>query len=231
VQQTPIVLVPGLNCTAEVFSPQIPALWPFGPVTVATTMVGDSMAAMAAEVLATAPPRFALGGISMGGYLCFEVLRQAPDRVMRLALLDTSARPDSPEQTASRRAKIARALAGDYEAVAAEQFPQLVDPSHAGSVELKAAHLGMAAAVGAEAYVRQQHAIIGRPDSRAILAAIKVPTVVIVGEADQVTPADLAREMATGIAGARLVTIPQSGHLTTLEQPDRVNAALVEWLS
>src|SRR3984885_2686961 len=96
---TPIVLIPGLLCAAEVFAPQIPALWPHGPVTIASTLEGRTMAEIASAILATAPPRFALGGISMGGYLCFEILRQAPERVIKLALLDTSARPDTPAQT------------------------------------------------------------------------------------------------------------------------------------
>jgi pimeloyl-ACP methyl ester carboxylesterase len=145
--------------------------------------------------------------------------------------MDTSARPDTAEQTTGRTAKIGRAAAGEYEAVVAEQFPQVVHPSHVGSGTLRAAHVGMAAAVGAAAYARQQRAIIGRPDSRGMLASITVPTVVIVGEADQVTPPDLAREMADGIPGARLVVLPQSGHLSTIEQPGRVNEELRDWLS
>src|ERR1700761_6033308 len=103
---TTIVLVPGLLCSAEVFAPQIPALWPCGPVTIASTLEGRTMAEMASAVLAAAPPRFALGGISMGGYLCFEIMRQAPERVIKLALLDTSARPDTLGQPDQRRALI-----------------------------------------------------------------------------------------------------------------------------
>src|SRR4051794_28223718 len=101
---TPTVLVPGLLCSAEVFGPQIAALWPHGPVTVASTLEGDTIAAIAAAIVAAAPPRFALAGISMGGLICLEIMRQAPERVIKLALLDTSARPDTPEQTAQRRA-------------------------------------------------------------------------------------------------------------------------------
>src|ERR1700733_4137734 len=95
----PIVLVPGLLCSAEVFVPQVAALWPFGPVTVASTLEGKTMSEIAAAILATAPPSFALAGISMGGYICFEILRQAPERILKLALLDTSARPDTAEQS------------------------------------------------------------------------------------------------------------------------------------
>src|SRR5579883_3245029 len=91
----PTVLVPGLNCSARLYAPQIPALWRFGPVTVADHTRDDSMPAIAARILASAPPRFALAGLSMGGYIAFEIMRQAPQRVLRLALMDTSARPDT----------------------------------------------------------------------------------------------------------------------------------------
>ncbi|MDF2799889.1 MAG: putative hydrolase or acyltransferase of alpha/beta superfamily, partial [Devosia sp.] len=113
---TPIMLVPGLLCSAEIFAAQATALWPYGPVTIASTLEGSTMAEMAAAILAAAPPRFALAGISMGGYICFEIMRQAPERVVKLALLDTSARPDTPEQTAVRRERLARAKAGEFEA-------------------------------------------------------------------------------------------------------------------
>ena len=229
--QTPILLVPGLICTAEIFAPQILALWPHGPVTIASTLAGKTIAEMAANILAAAPPRFALGGISMGGYLCFEISRQAPDRVLKLALIDTSARPDTPEQTAFRETRIAEAQAGGFEAAMLAQFPIVVDPRHVDDPALKALHLGMARVIGVDGYVRQQRAIIGRPDSRPTLAAINVPTLVIVGENDRLTPPELSREMAQGIAGAQLAIIPGAGHMSTREQPDLVNAALVKWLS
>ncbi len=110
---TPILCIPGPLSTADVFSPQIPVLWPYGPVTIASTLTGHTLAEIAANILVSAPPRFALMGISMGGYLCFEILRQAPERVIALALLDTSARPDTPEQTAQRRALVVQARAGN----------------------------------------------------------------------------------------------------------------------
>ena len=226
----PVVLVPGLNCTAEVFAPQIPAVWSFGPVIIASTLVGDSIAAIAASILATAPPRFALGGISMGGYVSFEILRQAPERVAKLALLDTSARPDLPEQSEVRRARIARGRRGDYETMLAEVFPGLVHPDRKDDPALQAIDRRMAAAVGLEHYARQQQAIIARPDSRPLLGAIRQPTLVLVGDADQLTPPELSQEIAAGITGSRLVVVPDSGHLSPLERPERVNAALVDWL-
>lgn len=233
---TPILLVPGLLCTAEIFAPQIPALWPHGPVSVASTLQGDSVAAMAAAILATAPPRFALAGISMGGYVSLEIQRQAPDRVTRLALLDTTARPDAPEQAVTRRALVdqARAVAARPDALAAlfdETLKAILLPAHREDPALRAANVRMALAVGVEAFARQQEAIIGRIDSRPGLSAITVPTLVLVGEGDPLTPPDRAREMASVIPGARLVVVPDCGHASTLEQPEAVNRALVEWIA
>ncbi len=226
----PILLIPGLICTDEVFAPQLPALWPFGPVTIASTLVGDSMVAIAASILATAPPRFALAGVSMGGYLSFEVLRQAPERVVKLALLDTSARPDTPEQSAGRRAMVARARNGEYAALVEEIFPALVHPDHIGNDALRAVHRREAAMIGVDGFARQQAANIGRPDSRPILATIGIPTLVLVGDADRLTPPDVAKEMAEGIAGSRFVVVPTAGHMSLREQPEAVNAALVDWM-
>ena len=226
----PILLIPGLICTDEVFAPQLPALWPFGPITIASTLVGDSMAAIAASILATAPPRFALAGVSMGGYLSFEVLRQAPERVVKLALLDTSARPDTPEQSAGRRAMVERARRGEYETMIDEIYPALVHPDHANDAALRALHCREAAVIGVEGFARQQAANVARPDSRPMLASIGVPTLVLVGDADRLTPPEVAREMADGIAGSRSVVIAKAGHMSLREQPEAVNAALVDWM-
>lgn len=224
----PIVLVPGLLCTAEVYGPQIAALWPNGPVTIASTLGADTMAAMAASILDTAPPRFALAGISMGGYVCFEIMRRAPERVTKLALLDTTARPDTPEQTAARRKSIDGARAGAFEALVTQLLQTILLPAHHGLVPLG---LRMARAIGVDGMARQQEAIISRVDSRPSLGAISVPTLVLVGDLDPLTPPDRSEEIASAIPGARLVVVPHSGHVTTLEQPERVNHALVEWLT
>ncbi len=156
----PTVLIPGLVCTAELFALQVGALWTRGPVTVATTLDGETMGDLAAAILADAPPRFALAGLSMGGYIALEIMRRAPDRVLRLALLDTSARPDTPEQTESRRAAIARTTAGEFEAVLGETAPRMLHPDHQTDATLIGAQVRMGLAVGAKAYVRQQSAII-----------------------------------------------------------------------
>jgi pimeloyl-ACP methyl ester carboxylesterase len=226
----PTVLVPGLNCSARLYSDQIPVLWQFGPVTVADHRRDDSMAAIARRVLAAAPPRFALAGLSMGGYIAFEILRQAPDRVAKLALLDTGAGADMPERTAQRKPLIQLAEQGRFAEITDDHFPLLVHRKRQGDAALKAIVRAMNEETGPQAYCRQQQAIIGRPDSRPGLGAISCPTLVLVGDDDQLTPPVLAREMAAGIPGARLVVVPECGHLSTLERPQAVTAALVDWM-
>jgi pimeloyl-ACP methyl ester carboxylesterase len=228
---TPILLIPGLVCTAELFAPQISALWPYGSVTVASTLEGDTVAEMATAILRDAPPRFALAGLSMGGYVALEILRQAPERVVKLALLDTAARRDTPEQSANRRAFVARAEAGELEAVIRQIAPNLLHPDHRHDQTLIDTQVRMGLAIGVEGFARQQAAIIGRIDSRPYLADIAVPTLVLVGDRDALTPPDRSEEMAAAIPDARLVIVPNCGHASTLEQPEAVNAALIDWLT
>lgn len=165
----------------------------------------------------------------MGGYLAFEILRQAPERVRRLCLLDTSARPDSPEATQKRRAKIAVAADGRFEETLDEAYDTAVHPDHLGKAELRTLSKAMSLANGAEVHIRHQTAIIGRVDSRPVLSTVTVPTAVIVGDSDAITPLDAAREMAEGIAGAVLTVIERAGHMAIIEQPAAVNGAIVEW--
>jgi pimeloyl-ACP methyl ester carboxylesterase len=230
VDALPLVLVPGLNCSARLYAPQITALWRFGPVTVANHTRDDTIDAIARRILAAAPPRFALVGLSMGGYIAFEMVRQARERVAAVALLDTSARPESPEQTVRRRAQMALAESGRFAEVPLVQFPALVHPDRHGDAELKRIIIAMAEDTGPEAFLRQERAIIARSDCRPLLAQIACPTLVLVGDSDALTPPDHAREIADGIRGARLAVIPNCGHLTTLERPDEVTAALIDWL-
>jgi pimeloyl-ACP methyl ester carboxylesterase len=230
-QSLPLVLVPGLLCSARLYAPQISALWPFGQVAVADHRRDDDMAAIATRILSEAPPRFALAGLSMGGYIAFAMTRLAPERIAKLALLDTSARPDMPEQKAGREKFIAMAQAGKLADVVAALVPRFLHKSRQNDETLKRVVRDMAADTGAEAFVRQQKAVMSRPDSRPLLATIRCPTLMLVGDGDELTPPELAREIAGGIAGSKLVVVPGCGHLSTIEKPDAVNAALVEWLS
>jgi pimeloyl-ACP methyl ester carboxylesterase len=226
----PIVLVPGLNCSARLYAEQVPVLWGFGAVTIADHRRDDSVAAIAARILATAPPRFALVGLSMGGYIAFAMVRQAPERVAQLALLDTSARPDTAEQSERRRGLIALAEGGRFAELADLLFPVFVHRNRQGDEALRAIVRTMAEETGPQAFVRQQRAIMTRPDCRPQLASIRCPTLVLVGDSDELTPPALSEEIAAGIAGARLVRVPDCGHLSTLERPQAVNRALVEWI-
>jgi pimeloyl-ACP methyl ester carboxylesterase len=226
----PILLVPGLVCSPRIFAPVMPALWRLGPVTVANHIRDDNMGAIARRILAEAPPRFALAGHSMGGYIAFEIMRQAPDRVAKLALINTQARPDTPEASERRRGLMARAKAGEYRAILDELFPGFVHPSRRGDAALRQLVHDMGDDVGVEGFVRQQAAIIARVDSRPALAWIKCPTLVLTGDEDNTIPNSLSKEMADGIHGARLVILPNCGHFPQPEQPEATAAALVEWL-
>ena len=191
----------------------------------------DSIAAIARRTLATAPPRFALVGLSMGGYVAFEIMRQAPERVARLALLDTAPGAEVPAQTQARLPFIEMAATGRFAEVPDGQFPRLVHTDRHGDAALKALVRIMAEETGAEAFLRQMTAIMARFNSGPTLAAIACPTLVLVGEADALTPPAVSRDMAAAIRDARLVVVPDSGHLSTLERPQAVNAALVEWMT
>ncbi len=226
----PIVLVPGLNCSPRLYASQIPALWTFGPVTVAHHVADDTMAAIARRVLDAAPPRFALAGLSMGGYIALEMVRQAADRVARLALLDTGARDDPPEVREVRHKRIALAENGRFDEVVETTWPMLVHADRRGDAALKAIHVAMCRDVGAQGYVRQQKAILSRADSRPLLPTIRCPTLVLVGAQDELTPPHLSEEMAAGIPGAKLVKVPDCGHLSTLERPDAVTSAMAAWM-
>jgi pimeloyl-ACP methyl ester carboxylesterase len=227
----PTVLIPGLLCTARLYAEQIPALWRFGSVLVANHIHDDSMGGIARRLLSVAPPKFALVGLSMGGYVAFEVMRQARDRVAKLVLLDTTARPDAPEQTDNRKRQIEMARDGRFSGIAQLLFPRFVAAARHDDRALQSIVRTMAEDTGAEAFIRQQTAIMNRVDSRPGLASIACPTLVVVGADDALTPPDRAAEMAAQIPGARQVVMPSCGHLSTLEQPDAVTRTLVDFLS
>jgi pimeloyl-ACP methyl ester carboxylesterase len=228
---TPIVFVPGLLCSAEAFAPQAAALWPFGPVMIASTLEGKTLAEIAAAILAVAPNHFALAGISMGGYICFEIMRQAPERVVKLALLNTSARPDTSEETMQRRALVAQAKTGDFKAMLAQVMPAILHPAHRNDPALRDTNLRMGSTVGFEGFARQTEAIIERIDSRPSLPAISVLALVLAGDSAPLMPPDQAEEIAAAIPQTRLVVVPECGHASTLEQPGTVNQALIDWIT
>ena len=226
----PIVLVPGLACSPRIYAPQIPELWRVAPVHLANHARGGDMAAIARRILAEAPLRFALAGHSMGGYIVLEMVRQAPERIARLALLSTSARPETPEAAERRRGLIAEVKAGGYHKVMEGLFGKFVHPSRANDATLRKIVFDMADDVGPDAFVWQLEAIMTRADSRPTLAQIKCPTLVRTSDTDNMVPNEFSTELANGIAGAKLVTIPDCGHLPQLEKPQAMTDAMLDWL-
>ncbi len=228
----PLLLIPGLLCTAALFAPQVEAFAGERQVLVADHTGADSMAAIAAQILDKAPDRFALAGLSMGVYLSLEIMRQAPDRVTRLALLDGKARPDTPEITAMRREQLQMADDGRFLEITTEMLaPRLVAEHRAGDAGLREIIVEMAKDTGEDAYRRQMAAIMTRDDYRPMLAGIEVATLVLTGALDVITPPGFAMEMADNIKHSKLVILPGSGHLSTLEVSFDVNGQLRDWLA
>lgn len=225
----PLILAPGLSCDAALWSAQVAGLADVADIVVADTLGDDSIADMATRLLDAAPDRFAIAGLSMGGYVAMEVCRRAPERVIRLAVLDTNARADTAEQTALRQFAIRTARTRDFETVIRGSLGLLVHPEVVS--EVAEAVVQMALRVGFETYERQQTAIMNRIDSLPGLGRVAVPALVLVGAEDLFTPPYYAEEMAAAIPGAKLVQVPRCGHMATMEQPEAVNAALREWLA
>jgi pimeloyl-ACP methyl ester carboxylesterase len=227
-----LVLVPGLLCDALLWEAQIEALEGHIPCWVADHTRSDTMAGVAADVLREAPfERFAVAGLSMGGYVALEIVRQAAPRVDRLALLDTSARADTARQLEKRRGLIELARRGRFIGVARALLPLFLHRARLGDDELVSTVKKMAMNIGREAFIRQELAIMSRADSLPLLPAITCPTLVLCGRQDALTPLELHEEMARAIPGANLRVIEECGHLSTLERPEEVSAALVTWLS
>jgi pimeloyl-ACP methyl ester carboxylesterase len=231
-KKCPLVLIPGLLCDAQLWQPQSQRLADGADIWFADHTRSDTMAGVARDVLADAPfANFALAGLSMGGYVALEIVRQAPQRVARLALLDTAAGGELPEQSQKRLGFIALAARGEFPAVTEALLPLLLHPSRLAEPALSGVVKSMARNIGKEAFVRQQHAIMSRADSLDLLAIINCPALVLCGRQDALTPLARHEEMAAGIRGARLEVIEDCGHLSTLEKPAEVNAALRRWLA
>ncbi len=223
----PLVLVPGLLCDAQLWRLQVEALADIADIWIADHTRSDTMAGVARDVLAAAPfASFALAGLSMGGYIALEIMRQAPQRVARLALLDTAAGAELPQQTQRRMDLIALAERGHFPRVTETLLPLLVHPARLAERALTGVIKSMAENVGKEAFMRQEHAIMSRADSLGLLAAIACPTLVLCGRQDALTPLARHEEIAARVKGARLEVIEDCGHLSTLEKPAEVNAAL-----
>ena len=213
------------------FGAQIEALGALTSVSTGDHTGHDSTQAIAASILATAPPRFALAGLSMGGSVALEILRQAPARVAKLALIDTEAGSVGEETRAGRLAFIEMARSGRFSEITRDHLlDRLIHPSRRAEPALVESIIAMAEATGPAAFIRQETAILTRPDYRALLASVACPTLVLVGDGDILTPPARAREMAARIPNARLEILPRCGHLSTLERPAETTALMKSWL-
>jgi pimeloyl-ACP methyl ester carboxylesterase len=226
----PVLFVPGAFCDRRLFAHQLDHLGDVAAPRFVDLADAASVAAMAEAVLRDAPARFAFVGLSLGGIVGLEILRRAPARVSRLALLATTAEPDPPPVTAVRRASIARVRGGAFAAQVDDVLGFLVAAATRERPAMVASVREMALGVGAARYARQVEAIMNRPDQRAVPPAIGCPTLVICGRDDAVTTAEAHRALAAAIPGARLAIVEQAGHLVPFEQPQATTALLRDWL-
>ena len=229
-EREPLLLLSGLLSDGALWRAQVDDLADIAAPTIPDLSLDDTIAGMADRALANAPSRFALAGLSMGGYVALEIMRRAPGRVSRLALLGTSARTDTPEQAERRREAIRLAEGGDFGSVADRMLPNLVHPDRLSDEGLASAIRAMAACLGKDGFLRKQRAIIRRVDSRPHLPRIACPTLVLCGREDASTPLALSEEMAALVPGARLEVVERCGHMSAMERPAEVSAALRRWL-
>jgi pimeloyl-ACP methyl ester carboxylesterase len=228
--KTPLLLLPGLLCDQALWAHQLENMNDVAD-SVVTDMTRDStMAGMAKRILDSAPERFALCGLSMGGYCALEIMRQAPERVERLALLDTSARPDTAEQTERRLEFIETVQDNNFEDVLDALLPLFILPRRQTEGDFYKIIRSSATTLGQEVFIRQQQAIMSRGDGREILASINCPSLILCGDQDALTPPDLHHEMAQLIPNATLNIVEDCGHLAPLERPQTTTAALKAWL-
>ncbi len=226
-----LLLFPGLLCDARLWRDQINALSDSVACVVADCMQDDSLDARARRALSAMPSRFAVAGLSMGGYAALALMRLAPQRITGLCLMDTSARPDTPEQARRRRGLMALVARGSrFKGVTPRLLPLLLHPDRLGDQAMCDEVIAIADRVGQAAYLRQQVAIVARPDSRPDLAGIAVPSLVAVGAGDQLTPPELAAEIAALIPGAGLHIVAGAGHLLPMERPFEATELLRKWL-
>lgn len=228
---TNLALLPGLGCDAAVWTRQVAGLGELVVPHVPDLAGGDDIASLARSTLAVLPDRFALVGHSMGGYVALEIMRRAPERVTRLALINTQPQRDTPEQADRRRRLVAQAERGEFDAVLDELLPLQFHPALGPDDAVVDAARQMAERVGQVAFLRQQRAIVSRVDSTPTLSTITCPTLVIGSDHDVIAPVERSRQMADRIAGATLVVLESCGHMGPMERPDEVTAHLRDWLT
>lgn len=226
-----LVLLPGMACDHRMWHAQLEALAPMRPVVSDVHFRYDTIEAMAAALLTEHEGELALCGASMGGMVAMEASRQAPGRVARLAILGTNARPETEEMRRVRMTAIALFRQGKMREVVEPNIALAFHPEHAGNVELRGRYLQMMLDAGADALERQNRVVIARPDARLHLASVRARTLVLCGDADQLTPPDCSREIASLVPDAEFGIIERCGHMLTMEQPQPVSARLLAFLS
>ncbi len=225
-----LVLLPGLLCDVELWRHQVEYLKDQCDIQVADLTKDSTMTAMAERVLGESPETFALAGLSMGGYVAQEIMRLAPDRVERLALVDTNARADTDEQRKTRGELIKLAEIGKFKGVTPRLLPNLIHPSRMADPAVAGVVMAMAERIGQEAFGRQQRAIMDRKDGRGDLEAIRVPTLILAGRQDILCPPKVQQEMAERLPNGRLILVEDCGHLVSLERPEATTAVFRYWL-
>ncbi|WP_299777754.1 alpha/beta fold hydrolase [uncultured Roseobacter sp.] len=226
----PLVFLPGLMCDARLFGPQIAALSSDTAVMVGPITQGERVEEIASGLLDQLPGRFALAGLSMGGIVAMEILRRAPDRVTRIALMDTNPLAETPQVAAAREPQIVAARTGRMLDVMREEMkPNYLAPGPHQQAVLDLV-MDMADALGPEVFVRQSRALQRRRDQQSTLRKCKVPALVLCGAHDALCPVKRHEFMSELIPYATLKVLPNAGHLPTLEQPDETTQALRDWM-
>lgn len=226
----PLVLLPGMMCDARLFGPQIAELSSEMAVMVAPVTQGERIEEIASSLLDLLPARFALAGLSMGGIVAMEILRRAPDRVARIALMDTNPLAETPVVAANREPQIVKVRSGRLlEVMREEMKPNYLAPGPQRSDVMELV-MDMAETLGPDVFIRQSRALQRRRDQQAVLRKCRAPALVLCGEHDQLCPVKRHTFMAELIPYADLVVLPDAGHLPTLEQPQATTAALRNWM-
>ncbi len=229
--QVPLVFLPGMMCDARLFAPQVVDLGRGTSVSIAPTSIGERIEEIASNLLDQLPLKFALVGQSVGGVVAMELLRRAPDRVMRIALINTSSLAETPQSAADFEPAIIKLRAGCLEEAARALMPSEYLAPGPGRLQIMAQLVEMAKNVGAESIVRQIRAMQRRRDYQSVLRRCKVPALVLCGKHDGQTPVKRHSFMAELIPGAKLHVFEDAGHLPTLESPAEVSQVLKRWLA
>ncbi len=227
-----LVLVPGMMCDERLWEAQLRALAPLcRSISVADISRSDSITAIAGDVLRESPQCFALAGLSMGGIVALEMWRQMPERITRLALLDTNTSADTVERRESRDALLERVTRGELREVVIDSLKSLyLAEANRNNQEILNTIIEMAMDLGEEVFYRQSRALSGRQDSTGTLGSLNIPTLVLCGKGDTLCPVEFHELIANRIPDSRLVVVENCGHLSTLEQPEQVIRELQAWL-